>query len=861
MQKLVFTNSLGESVDLTKAPFGITNWKGLDNTKLTWQTQQVPNHDGSVFIDALMNDRDLSFTVAVQDNNNLELRYQLKYELIQKLNPKLGEGYLVYTNDYLSRRIKVVPQIPLFANKNSNDRGTLKASVVFTANDPYWEDVEETTVELKSNVRNIINNDGETKINIKCISYGNSRNNLKLENFTTEKKIQIDGTTNNFIDINTMFGQKNVQEKMFVLDYIKGIGTIKGIVYAKNLMLYVAITEEGVISTSINGTDWITKNKIFASHFVKILYNEGVLAIAQEDGDIIISRDGDNWEKSSNVGFNINDFIYSSKDKFVAIGDEGYIATSSDLVNWSTNKAFNQYVYKIIYDEGKDLYIIYKALENSSDAQLYWGHTLDNWTRCNEMFDNYHFSMKSFITTNDGKYAALGSPSGIDYNIIIRGSYYILNNVEYVSFGYHRYLDTYLENGCDILYSNVDSYFYLMGRRKFYSPDGTFDEAFISRGEELVIDDMTEVFYERGTYYSPATLFEKDNLFAAFCYNREIYTYDFSDWTNKTIATNYGTISDIVYIKEWRKYYALAHSPDVNILTSEDGLNWEVNLTIPYVGQGERNYNFVYGEGKGLFLHASDSNRFTADGKTWVSVNLSPGSIPYISAGIYAQNKFTFLSTTAIYTSEDGLNYTKTNFTFSQITKFNCIAYSEELGLYVAVGASSSPYCYYVSEDGLTWESVAINNHDLKYICYDSTIKKFLLAGTYQVLLSADGRNWTVMKNDLIPHYYVQYLEKYGVYLIDGRFISNNLTDWVELSVNSFVRSATKDGNNMIYVSEKSTIAQIRLEEVENIIDKLSVDSNMQFALAIGENQIAITDEDESDFTAVLSYRQRYIGV
>ena len=173
MQKLVFTNGGGNTIDLTSVTnggyFGITNWEGLSGVGLNIQTQTVPFQDGAVFLDALMNQREISVTVAIQDNNVLEDRYERKRELISALNPKLGEGVLVYTNDYLSRQIKAVPQLPIFENKNSNDSGTLKASVTFSCPSPYWEDLEDTVVEITStgnNVEVVNNGDIETKVQI-----------------------------------------------------------------------------------------------------------------------------------------------------------------------------------------------------------------------------------------------------------------------------------------------------------------------------------------------------------------------------------------------------------------------------------------------------------------------------------------------------------------------------------------------------------------------------------------------------------------------------------------------------------------------------------------------------------------------
>ena len=82
MQKLVFTNGGGQSIDLTSGNFGITNWEGLSGVGLNIQTQQVPFQDGGVFLDALMEQREISVTVAIQDNNDLSARYERKRQLI-----------------------------------------------------------------------------------------------------------------------------------------------------------------------------------------------------------------------------------------------------------------------------------------------------------------------------------------------------------------------------------------------------------------------------------------------------------------------------------------------------------------------------------------------------------------------------------------------------------------------------------------------------------------------------------------------------------------------------------------------------------------------------------------------------------
>ena len=218
MQKLVFINGNGNEIDLTSGNFGITNWEGFANTALNIQTQQVPFEDGGVYLDALMEQREIAVTVAIYDGNNLELRYQKKRELISALNPKLGEGVLIYMNDYLSRQIHAVPQIPIFENKNSNDAGTLKASVAFSCPNPYWEDLEETVVEIDS-FGTIIENNGDVPTQPKIEFQNDDTNkaylisNPYIFNGRTAQEIKLNGTFKTDVFVNTEVGKKEVYTK------------------------------------------------------------------------------------------------------------------------------------------------------------------------------------------------------------------------------------------------------------------------------------------------------------------------------------------------------------------------------------------------------------------------------------------------------------------------------------------------------------------------------------------------------------------------------------------------------------------------------------------------------------------------
>lgn len=219
MQKLVWQNADGVELDLTSGNYGITEWEGFSNASLNIQSQQVPFQDGGVFLDALIEQRELSVTLAMQDNNNLETRYQQRREVISALNPKLGEGYLIYTNDFISKRIKCIPQIPIFENHNSDVAGTPKASLSWTACEPYWEDLNETVVESGTEETYFaINNTGDVAVGFKAEFEGTSETRVTLFSQTQNKKIEVENTEpiGNF-QINTNLGQKAVSSRTLFL--------------------------------------------------------------------------------------------------------------------------------------------------------------------------------------------------------------------------------------------------------------------------------------------------------------------------------------------------------------------------------------------------------------------------------------------------------------------------------------------------------------------------------------------------------------------------------------------------------------------------------------------------------------------
>jgi hypothetical protein len=412
MQKLVWKNSLGDSVDLTSGNYGITEWEGFSNASLNIQSQQVPFQDGSVFLDALIEQRELSVTLKIKDENNLENRYKYRRELVHILNPKLGEGYLIYTNDFTSKRIKCIPQIPLFKTHNSNDSGTPEASLAWTACEPYWEDLEEKIVYLKSGERASVENEGDIPCQIVAEFFTTSVTNPQIKNFTNNKKLKLNNTYTQNILINTNVGQKAITAESF--NFINNsVSSQTKIVYAEDKELFCSIGEK-LILISNDGNTWegavmptypaIPSQIIgmFDLIYVNKYHSFFVIANSYDGRYILKSLDGKNWEKIATLQ-RITNFCFSDElELFCAVGGVGTIYTSTDGENWTLQTSGVSNAIGSIY-YSSEIHCFYSLYNESTDNYILRSTDGITWEKVQlpavASNDNY---LNIFYT--DGKY-------------------------------------------------------------------------------------------------------------------------------------------------------------------------------------------------------------------------------------------------------------------------------------------------------------------------------------------------------------------------------------------------------------------------------------------------------------------------
>jgi hypothetical protein len=362
MQKLEFTNGNGVSIDLTDhVNFGVTKWSGLSEVGVEVQTQQVPFADGNVYLDNLLSQREINVTVAIQDNGDLERRYELQRRLIECLNPKLGEGVLTYTNDYLSKQIKALPQVPVFPNKNSNESGTLKGSVTFTCCNPYWEDKKESIIPVGKGVTTITNS-GDVPSSVKLDIFTSSAENLKITNLKNNKVLQFSETLTKDVNINTELGGKRVTSQQLKWK-AKNINSLCSVIYCDDLGLLVAVGINGTILTSSDSLEWEQRNVGISITLNSICYSSdlNLFITVGANGVILTSSDGETWtSQTSGISNNLYSICYSSDlNLFITVGANGVILTSSDGETWtSQTSGITRNLNSICYSSELNLFVV-----------------------------------------------------------------------------------------------------------------------------------------------------------------------------------------------------------------------------------------------------------------------------------------------------------------------------------------------------------------------------------------------------------------------------------------------------------------------------------------------------------------------
>lgn len=830
MQKLVWQNANGDSIDLTSGNYGITQWEGFSNTSLNIQSQQVPFQDGAVFLDALLNQRELSVTLKMQDNGNLEERYRMRRELIHILNPKLGEGYLIYTNDFISKRIKCIAQIPLFETHNSNDSGTPSASLAWTACEPYWEDLDETEIYITAGETVVINNEGDVVSGFECDLLNNNVTNPCLVKLNTQEQLQIEGTFTKNIKINSNVGKKTIQEceKISIVSINKN--TIRDVIYWKKSI--VAVGFNGFIASySIESNRWILHDTDISVNLNAVCYSEALdlLCIIGDSGKIYTSSNLTDWtERTSNTSNDLEDIIYNDiKESFVIAGYQ-VVLTSVDGINWNTvSVTTNYFPHKIAFssidgttvisNRGNPLYS--QDLVTWNEGSIPTTLSLDFTGLIFLRYYNCFYMTGGF---SDGtSNLTLKSSNGINWTVVQDGILSIINNPL-----------------SDIAFSELNKTLALSRKRgELYKNNG--EDIFYKVNTNIIIPSALQLIYiqeygswfiltdDGGIYKSSdlenwSILLQNTSMFDKVCCSDSIYVgitsgTDYIAYSNDGIEWNYIQLSQsynmstLKYIRTVKKFFITANYG--TLLISDDGVHW---------------------------IEKKISNYYLC------GIAYSTRLKKYVVA--------TLVNSQKIFVSSDLENWETIE--IEDLANVNDLIYSERLNLFIAV---SNNYIA-TSSDIENWTFKT--NRSGTSITESEYFKCFFVVYQRYIYYSFNAIDWIQATNTeeymILSRVYADNYEN-KIYAVGNRGVYEGIDifSWVKIN-NSLSRDVVSRKGDVVFTGG-NILRLIKKLPSNNLINALSKDSSF-FVLDEGKNTLLLSF-DVGTASAIIKYRQKYIGV
>jgi hypothetical protein len=224
MQRVTFTNSRGESIELYETPFFLNKIEGLGDVEGDIKNQKAPGQDGSTYIDTNLSERSIPMEVIILKDMPANRQF-----ISRIFNPKLGQGLLTFENDIVKRQILATSEhVPIFAD--IRPRLVERVTIDLICHDPFWQDIEPSNYKLEDFVSNfrfpfhfpvrfasrgdskVLVNHGDAPTPIKVTFNGNTVN-PKITNITTGEFIKVNYTIpeGHSLVLNTEFGNKEVK--------------------------------------------------------------------------------------------------------------------------------------------------------------------------------------------------------------------------------------------------------------------------------------------------------------------------------------------------------------------------------------------------------------------------------------------------------------------------------------------------------------------------------------------------------------------------------------------------------------------------------------------------------------------------
>lgn len=839
MRKIIYTNPEGVSLTFSdEGHYKITSLTGTGYPDETRDEQEIPFIDGSKTISHVQKPRKINMDFLLDSGNDLLLQYELRRELVSILNPKLGEGSLLYTNEHGTWYIEALPLGPEFPNKNVND-STQRATLVFHCADPYWKDETEVEVEVTTESGIVtIDNTGDAPTSFSLVLSGTGEN-LVFEERNQGKRIELPAWNDKDLAIDSAFGGKSVEtsvprQDVFSCAYLP----FYSVRYSSHLRQLLFIRGTGYqLLSSYDGKKLIARE--YGKTYTETVFIDALRkwVVISSDGTVLESLTGKEWTEHTRTHATVHYSIaYSpSLALYCTVGNTGLIETSTDLDTWTTRTSgTTKTLHAIAWCAFLSLFVVVGADGTilSSPDGITW--TAETSGTANTLYAIAENGVAVCAAGATG--TILSSTNATSWTTETSGTTSILYDIWYAN-------SLWLAVGASsVIRTSSDHVTWTtvtppsIGSRAFYSI------AYCAHETKYVLtstDGIRVLTADFSTWEILSAIVADIASYAqGFGYNPSTGTMLFG--IGGSVARHFRSVDDGLTWATFSVGYVLstAYSASLDIWVAvgqtavvkwsdDDGATW-TNGTVG-VSSLRR---VLWVSSKSMFVACGTDIHISRDGKTFFLVEDTPGSMYALTYSEEQERLCCVGASGRVYVSDDGVHWTVVPIPGYATTTWKDVAFSSELLQWCAVADGG---LIAVSYDALSWSVTDISTTLFIFssITYNEITGRWEAigiveagSGRYCMFISTDGLTWT---EDTPPSGYTRGILKYN-----------------------------KDLGKAVFMADYASLYFIEQEEDTSILSSLSVDSDL-FSLQKGTNRILLTAD--GGYEGTLSYRKRYIGV
>lgn len=280
MEKITFTNSLGEAITFDGPPFYLQSITGLGDVTASLQLQKSAYADGSTLVGTTLDEREIpvSFVIVADEDESYGGISEKRSHVARVLNPKLGKGTLRYENESLVREIDcVADSVPFYPDSGKRGNRMQVGSVTFVAPHPYWQSLNHQEEPMFTPMfvfpfegafqmglqldKRTIYNDGDADAPIRVEFHGPAVNPtitnestgkyIKVNRELAENEVLIVNTHSEALSVEFVSADGTVTDVLQWLDFGSSLSTFR-LVCGQNVIAYTA--DNSIQNATINLT-------------------------------------------------------------------------------------------------------------------------------------------------------------------------------------------------------------------------------------------------------------------------------------------------------------------------------------------------------------------------------------------------------------------------------------------------------------------------------------------------------------------------------------------------------------------------------------------------------------------------------